>query len=51
MSSILIVAKSLTRRNKPSICVNIKNPKGVGVIKKLCVHADVLLDSYRLVGM
>ena len=36
-------------RKKRSICIDVKNPNGVGIVKKLCSSADILLDSYRLV--
>jgi alpha-methylacyl-CoA racemase len=36
----------LTRR-KTSICVNIKNPAGVALIKKMIPFVDVIIDPFR----
>ena len=44
---------SLTRpwdtvgRNKKSICINMKHPKGQGVARRLASQADVLLQEFR----
>lgn len=38
---------NLMGRKKRSICIDVKNSNGVGVVKKLCRSADILLDSYR----
>jgi formyl-CoA transferase len=34
-------------RNKRSITLNLKNPKGVEVLKRLAAKADVLVENYR----
>ncbi|KAF2788079.1 CoA-transferase family III [Melanomma pulvis-pyrius CBS 109.77] len=36
----------LTRR-KTSICVNIKSPSGIALIKKIIPHVDVVIDPFR----
>ncbi|KAF1962581.1 alpha-methylacyl-CoA racemase [Byssothecium circinans] len=36
----------LTRR-KTSICVNMKSPGGIALIKKMIPHVDVLIDPFR----
>uniref|UniRef100_A0A671MQ05 Alpha-methylacyl-CoA racemase n=1 Tax=Sinocyclocheilus anshuiensis TaxID=1608454 RepID=A0A671MQ05_9TELE len=34
-------------RGKRSVALNLKNPKGVAVLKRLCVQSDVVLEPYR----
>ncbi|KAF2203791.1 CoA-transferase family III [Delitschia confertaspora ATCC 74209] len=34
-------------RRKSSICVNMKDPRGLALIKKLVQHVDILIDPYR----
>lgn len=34
-------------RGKQSVALNLKSPKGVAVLKKLCVQSDVVLEPYR----
>lgn len=34
-------------RGKRSIIVDLKKPQGIGIVKKLCANADVLLEPYR----
>lgn len=34
-------------RGKKSVAINLKTSKGVAVLKKLCVHSDVVLEPYR----
>lgn len=34
-------------RGKQSLALNLKSPKGVAVLKKLCVQSDVVLEPYR----
>ena len=36
-------------RNKRSVCISLKKPQGVEVVKDLCCKADILLEPYRLV--
>ena len=37
----------VTARGKRSIALNLKKPEGVGVLKKLCASADVLIEPFR----
>ncbi|KAF2269397.1 CoA-transferase family III [Lojkania enalia] len=39
-------ADQLTRR-KTSICVNMKSPAGLALIKKIILHVDVVIDPFR----
>lgn len=34
-------------RGKQSVALNLKSPKGVAVLKQLCVQSDVVLEPYR----
>ncbi|XP_026052027.1 alpha-methylacyl-CoA racemase-like [Carassius auratus] len=34
-------------RGKQSVALNLKNPRGVAVLKRLCVQSDVVLEPYR----
>ncbi|CAL8405677.1 unnamed protein product [Arctogadus glacialis] len=34
-------------RGKRSVALNLKTPEGVGILKKLCVQSDVVLEPYR----
>lgn len=34
-------------RGKQSVALNLKSPKGVAVLKRLCVQSDVVLEPYR----
>ncbi len=34
-------------RNKRSIAVTLKSPKGVEVVRRLCSQADVIIEPYR----
>lgn len=34
-------------RGKQSIALNWKKPEGLGVLKKLCLSADVLIEPFR----
>jgi alpha-methylacyl-CoA racemase len=34
-------------RHKSSICVNMKSPSGLALIKKLIPHVDVIIDPFR----
>lgn len=34
-------------RGKKSVAINLKTPEGAAVLKKLCVHSDVVLEPYR----
>ena len=34
-------------RNKKSLCMDLRNPKAIEILKKLIVHADVLIQNYR----
>ncbi|KAL0162892.1 hypothetical protein M9458_042288, partial [Cirrhinus mrigala] len=34
-------------RGKQSVALNLKDPKGVAVLKRLCVKSDVVLEPYR----
>ena len=36
-----------THRNKRSITLNLKEPEGIAVLKKLAAKADVLLENFR----
>ncbi|XP_022080143.1 succinate--hydroxymethylglutarate CoA-transferase-like [Acanthaster planci] len=33
-------------RNKKSICVNLRHPEGLQIIKKMVTHSDVLVENY-----
>ena len=37
----------VTARGKRSISLNLKNPKGAGILKKLCSTSDVLIEPFR----
>ncbi len=37
----------VTARGKKSIALNLKNPKGVDVIKQMCAQSDVLIEPFR----
>ena len=37
----------VTRRNRKNIVINLKEPKGVEALKKLCETADILLEGFR----
>lgn len=34
-------------RGKQSVALNLKSPKAVAVLKRLCVQSDVVLEPYR----
>lgn len=34
-------------RGKHSVALNLKNPTGVAVLKRLCAQSDVVLEPYR----
>jgi crotonobetainyl-CoA:carnitine CoA-transferase CaiB-like acyl-CoA transferase len=34
-------------RNKKSICIDLKNPRGLEVAKRLCASADVVVENFR----
>ncbi|KAI5622560.1 alpha-methylacyl-CoA racemase, partial [Silurus asotus] len=34
-------------RGKRSVALNLKSPQGVAVLKKLCLHSDVVLEPFR----
>ena len=34
-------------RGKQSIAVNLKQPEGISLVKRLCQSADVLVEPYR----
>ncbi|XP_028318645.1 alpha-methylacyl-CoA racemase [Gouania willdenowi] len=34
-------------RGKRSVAINLKNPEGITVLKKLCIQSDVILEPYR----
>ncbi|XP_008324473.2 alpha-methylacyl-CoA racemase isoform X1 [Cynoglossus semilaevis] len=34
-------------RGKLSVAINLKTPKGVDLLRKLCVHSDVVIEPYR----
>lgn len=38
---------NILNRNRRSIAVDLKNPEGVGVVKRLVAQADVLVEGYR----
>ena len=37
----------MTARGKRSIALDLKQPEGVGLLKKLCCSADVLIEPFR----
>ena len=37
----------VTARGKKSIAVNLKDPRGIGIVTSLCKHSDVLIEGYR----
>ena len=37
----------VTARGKRSISINLKDPKGIGIVTKLCNNSDVLIEGYR----
>lgn len=34
-------------RGKQSVALNLKSPKAVSVLKRMCVQSDVVLEPYR----
>ncbi|KAK3944119.1 CoA-transferase family III domain-containing protein [Diplogelasinospora grovesii] len=46
-SSATPPAADLLTRHKSSICVDLKNPSGVALVRELCRSADVLIDPFR----
>jgi crotonobetainyl-CoA:carnitine CoA-transferase CaiB-like acyl-CoA transferase len=38
-------------RNKKSICLDLKNPKGLEIAKRLCAAADVIVENFRTGAM
>lgn len=38
-------------RNKKSICIDLKDPKGLEVARKLCGRADVVIENFRTGAM
>lgn len=34
-------------RGKQSVALNLKNPEGVAVLKRLCIQSDVVLEPFR----
>jgi crotonobetainyl-CoA:carnitine CoA-transferase CaiB-like acyl-CoA transferase len=34
-------------RNKKSICIDLKNPRGLEVAKRLCASADIVVENFR----
>lgn len=43
----VVVTVDTQARGKQSVALNLKNPKGVAVLKRLCVQSDVVLEPYR----
>ncbi len=41
------VSTDTLSRGKLSIAVNLKSPKGIEVVKRLCAQADVLIEPFR----
>ena len=41
------VSTDTLSRGKLSIAVNLKSPKGIEVVKRLCTQADVLIEPVR----
>ena len=37
----------VTSRGKKSISLNLKNPEGAQILKKLCVQSDVVIEPFR----
>src|SRR5471032_185792 len=37
----------LQSRNKKSLCVNLKSPDGVDVVKRLAADSDVIIENFR----
>jgi crotonobetainyl-CoA:carnitine CoA-transferase CaiB-like acyl-CoA transferase len=37
----------LQSRNKKSICVNLKSPEGVDIVRKLAADADIVIENLR----
>ena len=37
----------VTARGKKSIAVNLKDPKGIGIVTDLCKKSDVLIEGFR----
>jgi len=37
----------LQSRNKKSICVNLKSPAGIEIVKQLAADADILIENLR----
>ena len=37
----------VTARGKRSIAVNLKDPKGIGIVKNLCKNSDVFIEGFR----
>jgi crotonobetainyl-CoA:carnitine CoA-transferase CaiB-like acyl-CoA transferase len=38
-------------RNKKSICLNLKSPEGLGIARRLCDAADVVVENFRTGAM
>ena len=41
----------VTARGKKSIAVNLKDPRGIGIVTRLCKNSDVLIEGYRAGNM
>ena len=37
----------VTARGKQSIAVNLKDPKGIGIVTSLCKKSDVFIEGFR----
>jgi crotonobetainyl-CoA:carnitine CoA-transferase CaiB-like acyl-CoA transferase len=37
----------LQSRNKKSVCLNLKSPEGIGIVKRLAQQADVVIENMR----
>src|SRR3546814_20456867 len=37
-----------TNRSKQSVAINLKNPEGQALVRRLALQADVLVENYRL---
>lgn len=42
---------SLQSRNKKSIAIDLKNPTGVEIVKRLAIESDVLIENFRPGGL
>ena len=42
-----LAADSAINRSRPNIAVNLKDPEGVAVVRRLAAEADVLIDPFR----